>query len=356
MDEYEIEELERKAGIDRLHLLKVGGVGALALAGLGSIGAGSAFARTTRSEGMLDFSGLKGKTVGISGVAVTSEAPARSANYAKKLGAANGFKVQVVDTAGDYKKMSDTLKTWAQSKTVQAVISDVVSPSLIKEGMAECAKANIPVAGIFAGWEPGLAIDVASNDWVSSAKIATYIVDRLGGQGNVAILNWPNVPALQIRGAAIKAHLGFYKGIKIVSEQVLTVPGQVPDAKAKTKALLTKYPKGKLHCIVGGWDEVGVAAGQACKESGRGDVFVVGIDGNLASFDSIRAGNPFAATCANDMEAIAATALSQLSNILKGGKPSTNTIWVDAPFVAKQNVPASGKFPKGLGETAYYVK
>lgn len=354
MDEQQLEEME-KMGFDRRHLLKVGGVGALALAGLGTVGAGSAFARTSRGAAGMDFSGLKGKTVGISGVAVTSEAPARSANYAKKLGAANGFKVNIVDTAGDYKKMSDTLKTWAQTKTVQAVISDVVSPSLIKEGMAACASAKIPVAGIFAGWEPGLAVDVASNDWVSSSKIATYIVDRLGGQGSVAILNWPNVPALQIRGAAIKAHLAFYKGIKIVSEQVLTVPGQVPDAKAKTKALLTRYPKGKLHCIVGGWDEVGVAASQACKESGRGEVFVVGIDGNLASFDAIRAGDPFAATCANDMESIAATALSQLSFILKGGKPSTNTIWVDAPFVAKQNVPVSGKFPKGLGETAYYV-
>ena len=354
MDEQQLEEMERM-GFDRRHLLKVGGVGALALAGLGTVGAGSAFARTSRGAAGIDFSGLKGKTVGIAGVAVTSEAPARSANYAKKLGAANGFKVEVVDTAGDYKKMSDTLTTWAQSKTVQAVISDVVSPSLIKEGMANCAKAKIPVAGIFAGWEPGLAVDVASNDWVSSSKIATYIVDRLAGQGNVAILNWPNVPALQIRGAAIKAHIGFYKGIKVVSEQVLTVPGQVPDAKAKTKALLTKYPKGKLHAIIGGWDEVGIAASQACKESGRSDVFVVGIDGNLASFDAIRARDPFSATCANDMESIAATALGQLSLILKGGKPSTNTIWVDAPFIAKQNVPASGKFPKGLGQTAYYV-
>ena len=353
MDEHQLDEME-KMGFDRRQLLKVGGVGALALAGLGAVGAAPAFARGTRGAAA-DYSGLKGKTVGVAGVAVTSEAPARSANHAKKLGAQYGFKVEVVDTAGDYKKMSDTIKTWAQTKRVQAIISDVVSPSLIKEGIAECQKAGIPVGGIFAGYDTGLAFDVSSNDWVSTAKIGTYMADRLNGKGSVAILNWPNVPALQIRQQAIEAHLGFYKGIKIVSKQVLTVPGQVPDAKAKTKALLTRYPKGKLDAIWAGWDEVGLAASQAVKESGRKDVFVVGIDGNLASFDAIRAGDPFAATCANDMEQIAAVCLQQLSNILKGGKPSTPTIWVDAPFVAKQNVPASGKFPVGVGQTAYYV-
>lgn len=351
MDGFEMEESQ---GLDRGQLLKAGGLSALALGGLGALGTGVAAAAPAAAKP--DYSGLRGKTVGLIGVAVTSEAPARAAKAARQIAAANGFKLEVVDTNGDYQKMASTMQTWAQSKKVQAIISDVVAPSLVKQGMAAANKAKIPVGGIFAGYEPGLAFDVASNEWISTSRIGTYMTDRLGGKGSVVFLNWPNVPALQIRQKAIEAILGYYPGIKVVSKQVLTVPGQVPDSKAKTKAILQKYKKGEIHAIWAGWDEVGVAASQAAKELGRKDVFVVSIDGNLSSFDAIRRGDPFAATCANDMEQIAAVCLQQLSKVLKGGRPAANTFWVDAPFVAKQNVPPPGKYPKGQGLTSFYAR
>jgi ribose transport system substrate-binding protein len=349
---------EDGSGLDRASLLKVGGIGALAVAGMGAFGAKAAHGAGmfVSARGGGDYSGLRGKTVGVIGVAVTSEAPARAAAHARKVAAANGFKVEVVDTAGDYGKMSATMEAWARSKRVTAIVSDVVAPSLVKAGMKAANDAGIPVGGVFAGFEPGLAFDVASNEWVSTARIGTYVADRLGGEGAVAFLNWPNVPALRQRQAAIEGILGYYDGIKIVDKQVLKVPGQVPDAKTKTRALLQKYRKGQLHAIWAGWDEPGVAASQAVKQAGRKDVFVVGIDGNLASFDAIRRGDPFAATCGNDMEGITEVCLQQLSSMLKGGKPKANTFWVDAPFIARQNVPAQGKFPRGAGLTTYYER
>lgn len=306
---------------------------------------------TAQSTG--DYSGLEGKTVGLAGVAVASEAPARAAQRVQELADEFGFQVEVFDGDGDYKSMSDTMITWANSGTVDAIISDVVAPSLITEGMQAAEEAEIPVGGIFAGFEPGISFDVASNEWQSESRVGTYIIERMGGEGQIALLNWPNVPALRIRQSVIEAMLAFNEGIEIVANEVLTVPGQVPDAKQKTQSILTANPD--LKCIWGGWDEVGVAASQEIIQQGREDsVFAVGIDGNEASFDAIRAGEPFSATCANDMATIAEVCLQQLGVMLEGGSPIANSIWVDAPFVAEHNVPPPGEFPSGQGLMIFY--
>lgn len=298
------------------------------------------------------YEGLSGKRIGLAGVAVSSEAPARVAARAQALADEHGFTLEVYDGDGDYKRMSDTMNAWALDG-IDAMVSDVVSPSLIEEGMAAAEGAGIPVGGIFAGYAPGLAFDVASNEWISAGKIGTYVVERMGGKGQIALLNWPNVPALQIRQAVIEAMLQYYEEIEIVASEVLTVPGQVPDAQQKTQSILTAHPE--LKCIWGGWDEVAFAASQAVIQQGReNDVFCVGIDGNEASFDAIRNGEPFSATCANDMEQITDVCFQQLGVMLQGGQPVSTQIWVDAPFVAQQNVPASGKFPVGQGLTVFY--
>lgn len=184
------------------------------------------------------------------------------------------------------------------------------------------------------------------------------MVQRLQATGKkdagIAILNWQNVPALQIREAGIRAIADHYK-IPILFRHEMKVPGQVPDAKQTVTDLLTRYPAGgPLACVWCGWDEVAGGASQAIKQAGRQDVFAVGIDGNLSTYDAIRAGDPQAATCANDMESITRACLQQLSAILGGGKPSATTMYVDAPFIAKQNVPPPNEYPHGQGLTTYF--
>ncbi len=328
------------AGLSRRSLVKNSGLAMAALAA-GPLIRPARSGRASPTPGArpagVDLSALSGTTIGLAGVAVSSEAPARVAARAQALAEEHGFTLEIFDGDGDYKKMSDTMTAWSL-QGIDGIVSDVVAPSLIQEGMTSAADAGIPVGGIFAGYEPGLAFDVASNEWISEAKIGTYVVERMGGEGKIALLNWPNVPALQIRQVVIEAMLSYFEGIEVVASEVLTVPGQVPDAKAKTQAILTAHSD--LKCIWGGWDEVAVSASQEVIQQGRqDDVFCVGIDGNEASFDAIRNGEPFAATCANDMEQITDVCFEQLGVMIGGGQPVATQIWVDAPFVAAQNVP-----------------
>lgn len=344
-------------GLDRRQLLKAGGAGAAVIAGLAAF-APAAGARSLRRDalGAADFAGLKGKTLGAISANFTSEAPARSAKEAQRLGKQYGFKVLVVDGGGDFAKVSATMKTWAQSKKVDAIVSVVNPPQLTRQGLTAAAKAKIPVGGNFSGYLPntGIAFDVASNEWVSTAKVMTYLTQRMDYEGGIAFLTNPLVEATGIRENLAKSMVSFYNGIKLVANERIKVPGQVPDAKAKAQALLQRYPKGQLKAIFTAWGEIGVAASQAVKQAGRKEVFVASIDGNLNEMDAIRKGDPYSACCVNDMEQIMATSIAQLAGMLQGKKPLATRIFVDAPFVTKHNVPPPGQYPKGEGLQIYY--
>lgn len=303
-----------------------------------------------------DYSALKGKTVGVIAAAGTSESVARIIKTAQTIGKENGFTVDTVDTNGDYKKASDTLKLFAD-KGYAAVLSAVVDPNLMKDGAASLQAKNIPFGGCFAGNGPGLSFDVTSNEWISGARVGTYVAQRIaasGRTGGVVIINWTPVPALVVREASWRAMLDYFK-IPILGRFEVKVPGQVVDTGRITTDLLTKYPNnGQLLAVMGGWDEVGTAASQAIAKAGRKDVFAASIDGNLSAFDAIRDGAPLAVTCANDMATITSTCLSKLSAVVGGAKVTSKTIYVDAPLITKSNVPPRGAFPTGAGLTPYY--
>ena len=353
-----MEKAMEEAGASRRTILKGGAL--VAGASLLSSISGSQFAEAAVTpKALSDFSALKGKKIGMFVVDISTPVSTRAAAQGKVLAKKYGFSLEVFNAAGDFNKVNSTLATWA-TKKLDGVIDVGVDPTPIKNGISKLTDANIPIGGIYAGYSSGAGLmwDVTTNEWINYAKVGTYLLDRLGatGGGSVAIINWPQVPVLRIRSAVVNQMLDFYN-IEILADEVLAVPGQVVDAKQKVGALLTKYPAGgKLKAIVAGWDEVGQAASQAIKEAGRTDVFVVSSDGNLEALEMIRNGDPFAATCGNDIQGMTTTCFGQLSAVIGGAKPMATSLYVDAPLVTKENLPAKGKYAIGNGLTPFYVK
>lgn len=356
------------AGISRRATLRGGMLGAAGVMGAGLLGAcstggggdkASATGATTAAASSAaagDYKALKGKKVGMIGINLTSEANNRARVEGEKIAKAEGIDFTAVDTQGDYKKASDTLKLWAD-QDYAAVVSNVVDPNLISEGAAALGAKKIPFGGIFSGNGPNLTFDTTANEWISGCRIGTYIAQRIiaGGGGGLAIIGLKSLPPVLVRELAITAMMDYYK-IPILDRHEIKYPGQVPDAKQVTADWLTKYKKGgKLKAIWGGWDELGNAASQQIKQLGRDDVFTAAMDGNLQSFDAIRAGDPMSATCANDMELITQVCMQQLSTVVAGSKAIAESIYVDSPFISKENCPPKGQFPTiGTGLNIYY--
>lgn len=111
---------DRAAALSRRSLLKVGAFGAIGVATASALAACSTSGSKSKASGNAapissvaaggpstqDYSHLKGKKVGLIGVAVTSEAPNRVRIEAERVAKDQGFTLDVVDTAGDYNKAS----------------------------------------------------------------------------------------------------------------------------------------------------------------------------------------------------------------------------------------------------------
>ena len=72
----------------------------------------------------------------------------------------------------------------------------------------------------------------------------------------------------------------------------LAIPGQVEDGTAFTSAWLASHPAGSGDLAVwGAWDEPGMGAIAALKQSGRDDVKVYSINGSPAALQAVKDGS-----------------------------------------------------------------
>ncbi|AHF90490.1 ABC-type sugar transport system, periplasmic component [Opitutaceae bacterium TAV1] len=135
-----------------------------------------------------------------------------------------------------------------------------------------------------------LAAYVGNNDVRAGEMEAQSVVDRIGGKGNVVIIEGPIGQSAQIERR--KGNLNVlqkYPDIKVLDMK----PGNWDRALALSlmENWLTAYP-GKINGVIGQNDDLGLGAIQAIKAAGLkvSDFAVVGVDGIKDAFAAARAG------------------------------------------------------------------
>lgn len=304
-----------------------------------------------------DYAPLKGARVGVVGINLQGPTVARAVAVMNDLSAKHGFTLEAVSAEFDLLRANDTMRVWADQGLDAIVVANTEVENL-GEGLSAAQDKGVPVAGFYCGWAPGMAFDVQSNEWISGNRCATYIRQRLqavGGSKGIAIFGYTPLSNLRQRELCVKTQADYY-GIPVLFRHEVNADSSVPDIQNRTGDLLTKYARdGELGAIFVGWDQGGFAADSALAAAGRGDIFVVSIDGDEANLESIRQGGPQGATVVNDMPTVAQVVLTQLAKIRGGGEPpATKELFVDAPLVTAENIPPRG-IPGGSGLSIYYA-
>ncbi len=342
----------KSEGISRRSLFRVGGlvagagVTASLLAACTAQGSSTPTAvGGTATTGTVDLSNIaKNKSIGLLSLDNSAAAVAVGLKYLDQLKGTLGWQASVFDIAGDPTKVPGAVDTFVTQK-VDAIWAYALPGAALGESFQAAVDANIPVVSLASGLFAGVSHLVEFNEWVSSARIALYIAQRMNFEGKVAMLNFQGLEALAVRGIVAREVLGRYEGIEIVEDLEVKVPGQTDDANAKTAALLGRYPD--LKAVWCGWSDVALGANAAVKASSRKDVFVTSIDGVPAELDAIRNGDPLSATCCNDQSLIMQLGAKVTDSLLKGETlgPATEQ---DSPFVSKDNVPGPNEQPAGF--------
>lgn len=229
-----------------------------------------------------------------------------------------GWSVSVVDTAGDMNKLNSAFQD-AAAQLPDAIVLGTGDPTQISLGLKSAADAGVPVFSIDAGEADGIVTNVTSDNTDLGEQSANALIDAMGGEGKVVMLTHDPHPGVRERAAGARAVFE-EKGIEIIDEIHVNVPGPVDDARTSVQDIISARGD-DVTGIWGGWDEPALGATQALEAAGITDVPVVGVDGQDFAIAEIEKGGPFVATVKQDWAAIAGDLAAAIDSFLSTGTP-----------------------------------
>lgn len=275
------------------------------------------------------------------------------------------WKLSSEPTASGVPVQRNALQTLIQ-KNVDAIVLQYVEMEPLRDLILEARKRGIGVYCIDTELRPGVLINVTIPNGVAGAMMGQFVIDRLEGKGNVAILNQTNHILRQrcyVARALFTSKVD-WPNLNLVGFEDLPSNGWEKAAFDFTTAWLQKYGD-KLDAIFAGFDTPGVFAARAVEAAGftNEQVFVTGVDGGSEAYDMIRKGSPFIATISQPFELYTHTVFEiinevQVKGIAPGAKgssiPKTRTIYCDAVVTTEENLPAIGSIIHEVFRATYY--
>lgn len=257
----------------------------------------------------------------------------------QKAAEANGWTVNVIDTAGDMAAVNSRVQDVITQKVSAIVINS--DPSQIP-ALKDAVAAKIPVFGLDAGSAPEVMVNVTSNGYEMAATTASYVIDRLNGKGNIVMFGFNAYPPVQKRGVVAKSIFDNTPDIKILDfvEPDVT-DGGIADSRAKMEAILTANPNpGDIAAVWAAWDQPALGALQAIQAAGRDKegIIITGMDANPQALDAISQKGNFEASIAQDFSGMGAQVAAQIQRYLNGETLTQHTVYTPTKLVTASNV------------------
>lgn len=244
------------------------------------------------------------------------------------------------DANGDAAKFQSDI----EDLIAQKVDGVIVSGAWLEEAPAALdalKSAGIPTVLVDRQFGKGSAESYTSyigpDNYTIGKQDGQYIADRLGGKGTV----------VELRGGPADNSIGLNRS-NGVNDILKTYPDitvvVAPDYGAWSsdggitlmEDMLAANPK--IDAVFCENDSMCLGAQTAIADAGRTDeMFLVGVDGELAALKAIMDGTNYAATGLNNSDQIGRAAFHRLMGILGGGTPEKNT-YLDSPIITIDNV------------------
>ncbi|MBI6567720.1 sugar ABC transporter substrate-binding protein [Pseudomonas synxantha] len=182
---------------------------------------------------------------------------------------------------------------------------------------------------------PKGVVTVASNDIEAGQLQMRYLAEKLGGQGNVAIIMGDLAQnATHDRTEGARQVLNDFPGIKIVEQQ--SAEWQRNKGMDLTSNWLLAGTQ--FDAIVANNDEMAIGAAMALQQAGKakGEIAIVGIDGLPDGLAAIKRGL-LAASVFQDPKAQATQAVQAAIKMIKG-EPIEAEVWVPFELIKPEQV------------------
>lgn len=245
---------------------------------------------------------------------------------------------------------------------VDAIIVVPIQADSLAPQVATAKSKGIPLVAVNAALNnPDVAASVQPDDVAAGEQEMQMMADRLGGKGNIVILQGPLGQSGELdRTKGINNVLAKYPDIKVLAKD--TANWKRDEAVNKMKNWISGFGP-QINAVVAENDDMGLGALQALKESGRNDVPIVGIDGIEDGLNAVKSGEFIGTSLQNGTVELSA-GLAVANALAKGEQVDTKPVYV-MPAITKDNVDVAmqhvvterQKFLDGLSElTAQNLK
>ena len=218
---------------------------------------------------------------------------------------------------------------------VKAIIVVPVQADSLAPQVAAAKEKGIPLLAVNAALEtPDLAGNVQPDDVAAGAQEMQMMADKLGGKGNIVVLQGPLGGSGEInRGKGIDQVLAKYPDIKVLAKD--TANWKRDEAVNKMKNWISSFGP-QINGVVAQNDDMGLGALQALKESNRTNVPIVGIDGIEDGLNAVKSGEFIGTSLQNGTVELSA-GLAVANALVKGEKVKTDPIYI-MPAITQANV------------------
>lgn len=212
---------------------------------------------------------------------------------------------------------------------VNAVDAKAIEPALVK-----AKKAGIVVVGVDVAAN-GADATVQTNNVQAGEIACQFIVEKLGGKGNVIIQNGPQVSAVIDRVNGCKSVFKKNPDIKVLSDD--------QDAKGSREGglnvmqnHLTRFPK--IDAVFAINDPQAVGIDLAARQLKRKGIVITSVDGAPDIETALKGDTQVQASASQDPYAIAQKAVEIGQEIINGKKPANAMTLLPSTLITRDNV------------------
>lgn len=276
-----------------------------------------------------------------SNAAAQSEQRVKAGFDAWLKSSAKDWKVSVLDSGGSGERTASNLQD-AASRGVDAIIITMADLRASRAAIDAAVKAKIPIITVDSGYVTGVLADITTNNWAMSADVSPYLLNELGGKGNIIFLRMAEHHGTRKRGDVMATILKEYPDVKVLAEHNIKYTAFFEDTTTTMQDYASRFGD-KIDAVWAPWDEPAQASINALKAAGLTKVKVIGIDGHPNAVAEVcKPDGMMIATVSQPFEKMGAQAGQWIEDIVIKKQDAakvipSKTVYLDAPLVTKQN-------------------
>lgn len=243
--------------------------------------------------------------------------------------------VKVTSVSADYdlSKQFSQIDNFISSK-VDLILINAVDPSAMASAIKKARDAGIVVVAVDVDAK-GVNATVQTDN-VEAGKLACqFLVDKLGGKGNVIIQNGPQVTAVTDRVKGCKAALAGAPDMKVLSDDQ-DGKGSREGGLNAMQGYLTRFPK--IDGLFAINDPQAIGSDLAAKQLKRSGIVITSVDGAPDIENALKTDTQIQASSSQDPWAMAQTAVNVGNDLLNDKAPAEAITQLTPKLITRDNV------------------